>query len=116
MSLRLLFIALDNMRFNKTNKYHNKITYVNGIRFASKKEAERYKILKIIHLKNQIQGLTLQPRFDFPMGFSYIADFSYMANGQMIVEDVKGIETGVFKLKKKCFEYFYPFIELKIVR
>ena len=34
----------------------------------------------------------------------YIADFQYIENGKTIVEDVKGIQTDVFKLKHKIFE------------
>ena len=33
----------------------------------------------------------------------------------MIVEDVKGIQTDVFKLKHKMFEKAYPNLELKIL-
>ena len=34
----------------------------------------------------------------------YIADFQYIENGKTIVEDVKGMQTDVFKLKHKIFE------------
>ena len=37
-------------------------------------------------------------------------------DGRHIVEDVKGIETEVFKLKKKLFEYKYKDLEIKIVK
>jgi hypothetical protein len=40
----------------------------------------------------------------------------YEDNGKTVVEDVKGVETEVFKLKKKIFEYKYPNLELKIIR
>ena len=105
-------------RFYRSLKYHNKPTYVNGIRFASRKEAERYRILKLAEKQGQIKKLELQPKFDFPMRFSYKADFRYwlVKEGKWIIEDVKGIETAIFKLKEKCFKYFYPFFELKIVR
>jgi hypothetical protein len=39
----------------------------------------------------------------------------YEENGKKIVEDVKGMETDVFKLKRKLFEYKYPEMELKII-
>jgi len=99
------------------NKYHNKPTLVDGKRFASMKEAQRYKKLKLAEKIGMISKLELQPVFKFPMGFSYRADFQYLdKENVLIVEDVKGVETDVFKLKKKCFEYFYKNCELKIVR
>mgnify|MGYP002797948767 CR=1 FL=1 len=36
-------------------------------------------------------------------------------NGKTIVEDVKGIQTDVFKLKHKIFEKMYPNLELRII-
>ena len=35
----------------------------------------------------------------------YIADFVYYINNVKVVEDVKGIKTEVYKIKKKIFEY-----------
>lgn len=49
-------------------------------------------------------------------GIEYIADFKYIENGKIIVEDVKGIQTDVFKLKHKLFEKKYPDLELKIIK
>ena len=103
-------------RANKPSKYHNKPTIVDGIRFASMGEANRYKTLKILEQRGDITDLKLQPVFKFQMRFSYRADFEYIFQGRKIVEDFKGMETDVFKLKKKCFEYFYPNIELKIIK
>ena len=45
----------------------------------------------------------------------YIADFQYIENGKTIVEDVKGMQTDVFKLKHKIFEKVYPDLELRII-
>jgi hypothetical protein len=40
----------------------------------------------------------------------YKADFEYfdIQQGKVIIEDVKGVKTEVYKLKKKLFEYKYP--------
>ncbi|MFA5378064.1 MAG: DUF1064 domain-containing protein [Dehalococcoidia bacterium] len=47
---------------------------------------------------------------------TYRADFRVTyADGHQEIEDVKGMETAVFKLKKKLFEYRYPDLTLKIV-
>lgn len=103
------------MRFSY-NKYHNHPTYINGIRFASKREASRYQLLKILANDKVIKDLKLQPRFKMPPGFTYVADFSYTKNGKQIIEDVKGVMTDVFKLKAKCFKYFYPALELILIK
>ena len=98
------------------NKYNARPTYVNGKRFDSKREVNRYKVLLMAEKGNAISDLQCQPRFNFPMGFSYIADFSYIEKGKRIVEDVKGQETYAFQLKRKCFNYFYSHIELRIIK
>ena len=36
--------------------------------------------------------------------------------GKMVVEDVKGKETDVFKLKHKLFEKKYPDLTLRIIK
>ena len=68
--------------------------------------------------------MQLQPRFLLQESFKkngktfrkieYIADFMYEEDGKVIVEDVKGMKTDVFKLKRKLFEYKYPDLTLKL--
>ena len=99
----------------KQSKYKNKPVEADGKRFDSIKECNRYWELKALYDKGTIKNLTLQPVFKFPTGFSYWGDFMYRYNGKVVVEDVKGYETDVFKLKKKCMGYFYPDIELRII-
>lgn len=75
---------------------------------------------------NYITDLELQPHFLLQEAFKkngktfrkieYIADFKYTENGKIIVEDVKGIQTDVFKLKHKLFEKKYPDLELRIIK
>lgn len=49
-------------------------------------------------------------------GISYIADFRVTYDdGRVVIEDVKGIETEAFKLKRKLFEAAYPDLTLSIV-
>lgn len=104
------------------NKYRNIKTIVDGIRFDSKREAERYSELKLLERAGVITDLKLQPKFELipkhngNRALTYIADFSYTEGGEKIIEDVKGMETKEFKIKKKLFEYFYPDLKLKIVR
>jgi hypothetical protein len=89
------------------SKYHNIKTVIDGITFASKKEAKRYQDLKLLLKAGEISELTLQPKFDLTVNGhkigSYIADFQYRekTNGRYIVEDVKGMVTPVYRLKAK---------------
>ena len=86
---------------------------VEGRVFASKAEATAYQELLMIMAAGALIEIELQPRFPFPMGFSYVADFRVTwADGRIEVIDVKGMETPVFKLKRKCLEHFYPDVKL----
>ena len=108
------------------NKYHNKKVQVDMYVFDSIAESRRYKELKLLEQAGSIKNLELQPRFLLQEGFrkngktfrkiEYIADFQYLENGKIIIEDVKGKETEVFKLKRKLFEHEYPDYELKIIK
>lgn len=90
-------------------KYHNKPTRVDDIRFASKKEAAYYIVLKGRLKKGEIYGLELQPRYKLygkNGGYicTYVADFDYQQDGKgMTTVDVKGVRTPVYKLKAKLF-------------
>ena len=107
-------------------KYRNKKTQIGMYVFDSIAESKRYKELALLEKAGQIKGLKLQPKFLLQEGFKkngktyrkieYIADFMYIENGKVIIEDVKGMETDVFKLKRKMFEYKYPEFELRIVK
>ncbi len=107
------------------SKYNNAKTQVDMYVFDSALEAKRYKQLALLEKANKISNLKLQPRFLLQESFKkngkthrkieYIADFKYEENGQTIVEDVKGKQTEVFKLKHKIFEYKYPKLSLKII-
>ena len=110
------------------NKYNAQKTEINGIIFDSKREAERYLELLALQQAGEITLLEIHPRFELQQAFkdsngkrqraiTYEADFEYMDNNYThTVEDVKGFETDVFKIKKKIFMYQYPFIDFRIVR
>lgn len=94
-------------------KYGNRKTVVDGITFASAKEASRYGELKLLEKAGEIRGLQLQPRFPMQVNgqhiTTYVADFQYQERqGQLdTVEDVKGVQTEAFKIKRKLFEALY---------
>jgi len=88
------------------SKYRAVPTTVDGIRFASKKEARRYQELKILEQAGHIDHLVLQEHFRIEVNgvhiCDYRADFSYLEPGCVaVVEDVKGMITPMFKLKQK---------------
>ena len=96
------------------SKYGNRITYVDGIRFASTKEAKRYSELALLESTGKIDNLRLQPRIalmvnGIKIGF-YVADFQYDLNNRQVIEDVKSVatRTPVYKLKKKILETYEP--------
>ena len=108
------------------NKYRNKKVQFDGITFDSKAEETRYKQLLLMQKANYITDLELQPRFLLQESFKkngktyrkieYVADFKYIEDGKTIVEDVKGMQTDVFKIKHKLFEKIYPDLELRIIK
>ena len=98
------------------SKYHAIPDEVDGIRFASRAEARRYKELKLLERAGKISGLKLQPVFQLHAGIKYIADFEYYENGRLVVEDVKGMETKEFRLKKRLLLADYPDLDFRIVR
>jgi hypothetical protein len=85
-------------------KYGNKPTEVDGIRFASKREAARYSELKLLERAGKISALRLQPAFPLDVNgvpvCLYRADFAYVENGRHAVEDSKGFRTDVYKIKR----------------
>lgn len=94
----------------KTLKYRNIKTVVDGITFDSLKESRRYGELKLLEKSGRISGLEVQPAFRIVVNdcliCTYKADFQYVtdtphASGQVVVEDVKGMQTPVYRLKKK---------------
>ncbi len=109
------------------NKFNAKRTTVDNITFHSKGEARRYAELKLMERAGLIQNLELQPKFMLLEAFTdedgvrhrsitYTADFRYMENGFFIVEDFKGRETEVFKLKRKLFASRYPGYRFRITK
>ena len=93
------------------NKYHAVKTEVDGYIFDSKAEARRYEYLKIMEAAGQITDLELQPKYPLLVNgkkvATYIADFRYKMAGRIYVEDVKGMKTAVYNLKKKMMKAQY---------
>jgi hypothetical protein len=101
-------------------KFGSVMTVVDGIKFRSKAEAHRYGELKLLEKAGRIRHLELQPAFPLTAHgrklATYVADFSYekpqIAEGGVvlwtrIIEDVKGMLTPMYRLKKKWAELQY---------
>lgn len=109
----------------RKNKYNARKVKVDGIVFASQKEADRWRELKLLERAGKITELQRQVPFlliptqrefcneidekkrRFKKGkvlerkCSYYADFVYMQNGKQIVEDAKGKRTDEYVIKRK---------------
>lgn len=110
------------------NKYGNKKVEYDGIKFDSKKEAIRWAELKLLERSGLISDLQRQVKFvlipslreapaeqytrgakkgQFKPGkviereCAYVADFVYIKNGMMVVEDTKGMKTKDYIIKRK---------------
>ena len=115
----------------KRSKFGAVKTVIHGWTFDSKREATRYEELLARHVV--IQNLELQPRFplkaqDGSVVAVYVADFRYQEakhrhgpDGEFdawtedIIEDVKGVRTPMYRLKKKLFEAQYG-IQIREIR
>lgn len=97
-------------------KYGNRKTVVDGITFDSAREAKRYGELLLLYKAGEIGEPALQPEFKIVVNgveiCKYRADFSYRVldppyHLRIVVEDVKGVRTPVYRLKKKLVEALY---------
>lgn len=100
------------------NKYNARKVQDDGYVFDSAKEHRRYKELVALQRTGAISALVVHPKYTILDGYTrvdgkkikavtYIADFEYVEGGRTITEDVKGVQTAVFKLKRKLFEWRY---------
>lgn len=111
------------------SKYHAKKVTINGITYDSKKEARRHIMLLDMERKGEIQNLERQVKFVLipaqrepdtigsrggvkkgkviEREVAYVADFLYCENGKTIVEDVKGVKTPEYIIKRKMLLYLY---------
>lgn len=109
------------------SKYGAIKTVVDGITFASQKEARRYVELRLLEKVGKIWDLEIQPKFplfvDSTTGYlagalrtpearkigEYRGDFKYRkaSDAPYVVEDVKGFKTPLYRWKKKHVEAQY---------
>ena len=109
------------------NKYKNKKTMVDGIKFDSEMESHYYIYLKQLKEIGEVVDFEIQPTFLLQEGFNlngkriraitYKADFKVIyKDGHEEVIDVKGKLTEEFKIKRKMLLYRYRDINFKCVQ
>ncbi len=96
----------------KINKYHNKKCSMDGFKFDSLREMAHYEKLKMGLKMGLIKNLQIHPVFPLVVNGviigKYISDFSYRTVvGTLVVVDVKGVKTAVYKLKKRLIKALY---------
>ena len=112
----------------KRSKYGNRKVVRDGIKFDSECEAARFAELKVLRAMGKIRDLRLQANFTLVEGYTtiegkrikpmvYRSDFAYEratepdCNGAVYwlreVEDVKGVKTKEYQLKKKLMQDKY---------
>ena len=125
------------------NKYHNRVTFVNGIKFDSIKEANYYVFLKDLEKKGKISNLELQKHYvlvpavkrtievvkqlktkvkvevkekEIQHAIEYIADFVYTDNETGLVEvvDVKSEATRNDKVYRLKKKMMFAFNNIEI--
>ena len=111
----------------RNSKYHNKKVVIDGIKFDSTKEGNRYRELKLMLKAGEIYNLRLQVPYELvpkvtgrepttgrmvtERRMTYVADFVYVdrRTGKEVVEDAKGFRTPEYKCKRKIFLWRYGF-------
>ena len=115
---------------NKKSKYHSIATFIDGIEFDSRKEARRYQELKLLEKAGKISNLEMQVPFELipaqyeecdevytkgahkgerkrgaciEKAVTYKADFMYIEDGKIVVEDTKSkiTKTKDYIIKRK---------------
>lgn len=111
----------------KRTKYNaRKTECAHGHTHDSAKEARRCNDLHLLQHAGEISGLQQQPKFKFTIDGRPVklgngqqagitADFSYVENGQKVVEDSKGMIVRDFPLRLAIAKTLWPEITWRIV-
>ena len=104
----------------RRSKYNNRVCYWRGEKFDSQRELDRYQELLILQRAGRISGLSRQVRFELTPNIryegklikkaEYVADFTYWEQGKFVIEDCKGYQTDLYKLKKKIILDKYGYL------
>ncbi len=93
---------------NARSKFKNIRCEMDGIGFASKAEMAYYGMLKL-RLCGDVAYFLRQVPIHLPGNVRYVVDFvEFWKDGSVHYVDVKGVETAMFKLKRRQVEALYP--------
>jgi hypothetical protein len=95
-------------------KYRNKPCTIGSEKYRSQRERDRHQALLLLQQAGLIAGLVREVPFELAPGVKidgenrkrpavrYVADFVYsdVKAGKIVVEDAKGMQTPVYRLKK----------------
>lgn len=114
----------------RPNKYHARRVSVDGEKFDSQAEYERWRELRLLERAGEISNLERQVKIPLEIGgrpikvrskgypngrpVKYWADFVYFENGQRVYEDKKGFDTPISRLKRAVVEAMYPGVEVRV--
>jgi len=97
------------------HKFNAVRTEVDGISFASKKEAHYYAQLCLARKAGDLLFFLRQVPFHLPGGIRYVCDFAeFWKTGEVRFTDTKGYKTSEYKAKKKMVEALYPVSILEV--
>lgn len=92
------------LRSTNPSKYRAKSVVVGGLFFPSQKEARRWAELQLMERAGLISNLRRQVRHTLSVNgvkiCVYVSDHEYTENGEHVTEDVKGMITPEYKLKR----------------
>lgn len=114
------------------SKYHARKVTINGITYASLKEYRRHTELLLLERGGAISDLRYQVPFELipaqyetierygkngqrlkdkqkcvERAVEYVADFTYVEDGKLVVEDSKGVRTKDYIIKRKLMLYIH---------
>lgn len=93
-------------------KYRNRPCQIGNEKYRSQREAKRHQDLLLLEKAGRISSLRREVPFELARGvrFSsakratpplrYVADFTYVKDGEYTVEDSKGMRTPLYKAKR----------------
>lgn len=128
----------------RKGKYNNTKVEVDGIKYDSKKESQRNAYLELMQKQGLISDLKRQVVFELiptiyedkvvhlktkdkivqrvaQKAVTYKADFTYIKDGQLVVEDVKASASyaaldKTFILKEKMMRYFHGIVIKRVYK
>jgi len=117
---------LRSVKLRSVSKFGNKKVELCGYKFDSLAEAKHYYyFLRPLEKAGEITRLELQPVFQIEIRgkkiCKYRADFQYFdksaigpdgQKGALVVVDVKGFRTSIYRLKKRLVEASFPGVKI----